>query len=40
MFGRIRSEVKCLQQKGQNSSVREDKIRMPMFTMIGAEFQC
>ena len=27
-------------EKGQNSNVTKDKIRMPMFNKVGAEFHC
>ena len=35
MLGRIRSQCQCLQKKGQNSNVRKDKIRIPMFKKKG-----
>ena len=40
MLGRIRSELKCLEGKGQNSNVWKDKVRIPMSGQIRTEFQC
>ena len=40
MLGRIRSEFQYLQKWGQNSNASKDKVRIPIFTKMGAEFQC
>ena len=40
MLGRIRSERQCLQKKVLHFSVEKDKITIPKFNKIGAEFQC
>ena len=37
---RIRSEFQCLQKQGQYLNGRKDKIRIRVFTKIGAEFKC
>ena len=39
MLGRIRSERQCLQKKVLHFSVEKDKITIPKFNKIGAEFQ-
>ena len=39
-LGRIRSECQCSKKWGKNTSVRKDKIGMPMFKKIRAEFHC
>ena len=38
MLVRIRSEFQYLQKWGQNSNASKDKIRIPIFTKMGAEF--
>ena len=38
MFGRIRSELQCLERKGPNSNVSRDKARIPMFGQLRPEF--
>ena len=40
MFGTIRSEFECLEDKDQNSSVWKNKITIPIFGSIRSEFQC
>ena len=40
MLRRIRSELKCLEELGQNSKVWKDKARIRMFGRIRSEFQC
>ena len=40
MLGRIRSEFQYLQTWGQNSNASKDKVRIPIFTKMGAEFPC
>ena len=40
MFGKIRTEFRCLKGYGQNSNVSKDKVRIPMFGRIRSEFKC
>ena len=40
MFGRIRSLFNCFWKYDQNPKVLKNKIKKPMCTKIGPEFQC
>ena len=40
MLKRIKSVFQYLEKWGKPSNVRKDKVRVLIFTKIGAEFQC
>ena len=40
VFGRIRTELQCVEGNGQNSNVWKNTITSPMFWMLRPEFYC